>query len=185
MMIATKKRQPIFVFCAAATIILRTHATFITPAPWCHRLKSICSSTNGRSWKCLGLAVSDDNKEEEIAKLEAKLRQLRLEIDEPVKPEIVSREEVISSSRRDSINLPLIEMKSESWRESESMEKSENVASSIVPWIGVIVAVVLFSLFAQVPIGQEDFTRYAAVKTSTEIDLGDLNLDRVKTVQGF
>ena len=77
---------------------------------------------------------------------------------------------------------PFVEMLSESWRETEAERGDGGV---LAPLFGGILAVLAISAFSQVPIGQEDYSKYAAVKTSTEVDLGDLNADRIKATQGL
>mmetsp|Transcript_12647 Transcript_12647/g.18159 ORF Transcript_12647/g.18159 Transcript_12647/m.18159 type:complete len:80 (-) Transcript_12647:194-433(-) len=77
-------------------------------------------------------------------------------------------------------------MLSEQWKEKETEQNDDNESSSLLsasPFgaiIGTVVLVVVLFVLAQIPIGQENYGKYTAVKTTTTIDLGDLNTDAVK-----
>ncbi len=118
------------------------------------------------------------SKEEEIAQLEAKLRQLR-ETEEQEK--VASSAPVTAPNR---LEEPFAEMLSESWREADPMQNGA-VGGFLPTLVGGVLAIVLLAVFSQVPIGQEDYSKYASVKTSTEVDLGDLNADRIKAIRGL
>ena len=121
------------------------------------------------------------SKEEEIAQLEAKLRQLRETEEEQEKVAVSSSAPANAPNR---LEEPLVEMLSESWREADPAENG-GVGGFLPTLVGGVLAIVVLSLFSQVPVGQEDFSKYASVKTSTEVDLGDLNADRIKAIQGL
>ena len=126
------------------------------------------------------------SKEDEIAQLEEKLRQLReAETQKPVLA-TPSNANINTPNRPDE---PFVEMLTESWKEADAVEGSKDGASNgvgfLLPLVGGILATIVLLSFSQVPVGQEDYAKYAAVKTSTEIDLGDLNDARIKAVQGL
>ena len=59
-------------------------------------------------------------------------------------------------------------------------DDEQGLGGTITTVIGTIALVVFLGLFSQVPVGQEDLSKYQAVKTpaTTQIDLGDLNPSR-------
>ena len=125
------------------------------------------------------------SKEDEIAQLEEKLRQLR-EAEEQTPVFTTPSKSSLNPNRSDE---PFVEMLTESWKEADSVELRKDSASEsvgfLLPLVGGILATIFLFSFSQVPVGQDDFAKYAAVKTSTEIDLGDLNDARIKSVQGL
>mmetsp|Transcript_9648 Transcript_9648/g.13495 ORF Transcript_9648/g.13495 Transcript_9648/m.13495 type:complete len:86 (+) Transcript_9648:416-673(+) len=69
---------------------------------------------------------------------------------------------------------PYEEMLSEQWKEAEDNEGS--AGGILTTLIGALVAIVFLVGFSQVPIGQEDYSRYSvAPGAGNKIDLGDLN----------
>ena len=130
--------------------------------------------------------LNSGSREDEIEKLEAQLRELK--DAPPVEDEVavseaseepvaddedsdvmarVKGKDIVSLSEGDLIDAKLVESEAEGVR--------------VLPTIlAVVGAAVLVFLFAQVPIGQEDLSRYSATGSSgvTSIDLGDLNPDR-------
>lgn len=136
---------------------------------------------NHRGW----LALSS-SRDEEIAKLEEQLRKLKEESDasEAVveEPTTITEEEVAPAlNSEDYVGRgpakrpvqPMQEMMSEAWKVEDDNSASEGGGLSTIL---AAVAVVLFvGIFSQIPVGQEDLTKYQAVKTSTSIDLGDIN----------
>lgn len=115
------------------------------------------------------------SKEDEIRELEEKLQRL--------KEETKDEESVVEQAGQDvKLNDEAIytELLTEQWKESDPEQKGE---SSIVQTAATVFAtvglVVVLALFSQVPVGQEDLSRYSAVQTpSAQIDLGDLNRAR-------
>jgi hypothetical protein len=68
---------------------------------------------------------------------------------------------------------------SEGWKEKEaaSVEGSSG-GGALTGIIGVVALMIGIAVFSQVPIGQEDLSKYSAIKAPTQqIDLGDLNKD--------
>lgn len=157
--------KSILLFCLTIWSILRSDA-FTSALPPCRKHNNVVS-----------LASSND---EEIARLEEKLRQLR-ETDEKQEEPMSNAVGVAVPNR---LEEPFVEMLSESWREADPAENGES-AGILAPLVGGILAIVMIAAFSQVPIGQEDYTKYSAVKTSTEVDLGDLNAVRIKAIQGL
>jgi hypothetical protein len=115
------------------------------------------------------------SKEDEIRELEEKLQRL--------KEETKDEESIVEQAGQDvKLNDEAIytELLTEQWKESDPEQKGE---SSIVQTTATVFAtvglVVVLALFSQVPVGQEDLSRFSAVQTpSAQIDLGDLNRAR-------
>lgn len=128
------------------------------------------------------------SKDDEIAQLEERLRQLReAETQNAVLATPSTSSNINTPNRPDE---PFVEMLTESWKEADPVEGkmgggAGNSVGFLLPLVGGILATIFLLSFAQVPVGQEDFAKYAAVKTSTEIDLGDLNDARIKAIQGL
>jgi hypothetical protein len=117
--------------------------------------------------------------------LEAKLRQLK-ETEEQEKAVMMAPASSTSApvNAPNRLDEPLVEMLSESWREADPVENGSG-GGFLPTLVGGVLAIVVLALFSQVPVGQEDFSKYASVKTTTEVDLGDLNADRIKAIQGL
>mmetsp|Transcript_10064 Transcript_10064/g.11163 ORF Transcript_10064/g.11163 Transcript_10064/m.11163 type:complete len:191 (-) Transcript_10064:239-811(-) len=108
------------------------------------------------------------SKEEEIAELEAKLRQLKEDTEQQQEiADVAVAEPTISAI----VDAPLEEMLSESWKEEE-VEGSEG-GSIVSTLVTGLVAVAALLVFSQIPIGQESLDKYSTPKPSTTIDLGD------------
>jgi len=154
---------------------------------------------------------SDDNKDEEISKLEQELKIARLEAElqklkeekasddasQPKPKPIVTIEEKESPiEEEDEEMIPLEDASmdmflSEGWKEARSgydpkntatvtrkTEEQNSIFGLVAKVVGAIVALVVFS---QIPVGQEDLSKYSTIKSApvkTTIDLGDMN--RVK-----
>ena len=121
--------------------------------------------------------MSDDDKEQEIAKLEEQLRKLKAEAAEegeqtsPNGTAVTPAEEVV----------PEAMFLSEGWKEVENEESSEG-SGTLKTVLSAVGLAVFLAVFSQIPVGQEDYTKYSAVKANTEkIDLGDRN--RTRTVR--
>lgn len=76
--------------------------------------------------------------------------------------------------------VPIAMFLSEGWKEKEAAESSDGGGGGIlITLAGVLAVAVGLAVFSQVPVGQEDLSRYSAIKAPTEqIDLGDLNRAR-------
>ena len=122
------------------------------------------------------------SKEEEIAKLESQLQKLREETSEQgLQPaeETPSESKLAAEAVEEEVTLEYF--LSEQWKEKEmggdGAPKSEGLALPAI--LGAIGIAVLLAVFSQVPIGQEDLSKYSAIKAPSEqIDLGDLNRSR-------
>lgn len=115
------------------------------------------------------------SKEDEIRELEEKLQRL--------KEESVREEEEVAAVEEENVALNeqavYTELLTEQWKEDEAAEEASFVKTAGVALASVGLLVVL-ALFAQVPVGQEDLSRYSTPSqaSSTQIDLGDLNRAR-------
>jgi hypothetical protein len=130
--------------------------------------------------------ILKNNKEDEIARLEEQLRRLKEEADAE---ERMSKETtfVATTSPDDYVGRgpakrpvqPMEEMLSETWkqgpRESSVTASQEGNGFPIPAILGAVALVVFLGFFSQVPVGQEDLSKYQAIKASTQIDLGDIN----------
>ena len=115
-----------------------------------------------------------NSKEDEIAKLEEQLKKLKNEaatyIDQPEEkqPAPEPAEEV-----------PIELFLSEQWKEQEAAGSAEEGGGGLTTILAGVGLALFLVLFSQVPIGQEDLSKYSAIKAPTEqIDLGDLNRAR-------
>ena len=125
------------------------------------------------------------SKEEEIARLEEQLRKLREEAEEEGLPEDLEKGVKIR------VALEKVKGKDMLLSEQELLElqmmnelgqESEGLNPIVVGAAAVCFAITLF-LFAQVPVGQDDYQRYGGQignpgsSAINKIDLGDLNTD--------
>ena len=128
--------------------------------------------------------LKSTNKDDEIAELEAKLKQLKGEKEEQqqISNEVVSTavaepttemngDRSIASNMKNQVALD--EMLSESWKEDE-VENSGGfgIVGSLVTLVALLIG---FVILGQVPVGQEGLDKYSTPKPSTTIDLGDKN----------
>jgi hypothetical protein len=118
------------------------------------------------------------SKEDEIRELEERLQRLK---EESAKEQVTSNteeEEEVVALNEQAIYTELL---TEQWKESEADDSQEGgimkSAAVVLATIGLLVGLALFS---QVPVGQEDFSRYSTPTqaTTNKIDLGDLNRAR-------
>ena len=117
------------------------------------------------------------SKEDEIRELEEKLQLLKEEA------KLEERSAVVGQSVQDiKLNEDAVytELLTEQWKESDPEQIGEEsimqTAGKLLAALGLVAAL---ALFAQVPLGQEDLSRYSALNTpTTQIDLGDLNKAR-------
>ncbi len=128
--------------------------------------------------------LKSTNKDDEIAELEAKLKQLKEEKEQQqqISNEVVSTavaetttemngDRSVASNMKNQV--PLDEMLSESWKEDE-VENSGGfgIVGSLVTLVALVIG---FVILGQVPVGQEGLDKYSTAKPSTTIDLGDKN----------
>eukprot|EP00560_Eucampia_antarctica_P006370 CAMPEP_0197826492 /NCGR_PEP_ID=MMETSP1437-20131217/3451_1 /TAXON_ID=49252 ORGANISM="Eucampia antarctica, Strain CCMP1452" /NCGR_SAMPLE_ID=MMETSP1437 /ASSEMBLY_ACC=CAM_ASM_001096 /LENGTH=159 /DNA_ID=CAMNT_0043426961 /DNA_START=215 /DNA_END=694 /DNA_ORIENTATION=- len=135
------------------------------------------------------------SKEQEIAALEEQLRLLK---EEDEKNKISDENQVVSNNEgggdeqaylgrlTPDIPTPMNEMLSESWKEENEASSADNengIVSSLIKVGGAVLLIISLALASQVPVGQEDFSKYSYKNpTSSSIDLGDLNpVKSVKT----
>jgi hypothetical protein len=119
------------------------------------------------------------SKEDEIRELEERLQRLK---EESAKEQVTSNteeeEEEVVALNEQAIYTELL---TEQWKETEADASQEGgimkSAAVVLATIGLLVGLALFS---QVPVGQEDFSRYSTPTqaTTNKIDLGDLNRAR-------
>lgn len=133
-------------------------------------LPGILPHPRASTWR---LAAS---KKDEIRELEEKLQKLKEEakVEEgsgfgQAGQDVKLNEEAIYT-----------ELLTEQWKESDPEQKGEvsikQTAGTVLAALGLVVAL---GLFAQVPVGQEDLSRFSAINApTTQIDLGDLNRAR-------
>lgn len=139
--------------------------------------------------KTLSLQMAGNSREEEIAALEEKLRQLKEEGDDIVEeeemkweitPEDSSNGQKYLGRLTPNVQTPMGEMLSESWKERNQAGSSNgnSILDGAKSVVGALIFVVILALASQIPVGQEDFSKYSykeAASPATNIDLGDLN----------
>ena len=108
------------------------------------------------------------SKEDEIAALEEKLRQLKGETVEEIIEEPSFK---VDAAPTPVVDEPFEEMLSESWKASDpsASEGEGSVIKNLLVAGALIVAAIAFS---QIPIGEEGLDKYSTAKPSTSIDLG-------------
>ena len=113
-----------------------------------------------------------ESKDDEIAELEEKLKQLKAE-----KKEEKEAAEAISEEALEEV--PLDMFLTEQWKESER-EATEGSGGGLMNVLYAVGAVLFVVLFSQIPIGQEDLSKYSVGSSpaAEQIDLGDLNRAR-------
>ncbi|CAB9513005.1 expressed unknown protein [Seminavis robusta] len=149
------------------------------------------TSSQGQKWTTCNhrrqTSLLRSSKDEEIAKLEEQLRKLKEEEEEPVVEEETEEPAIVVTSSDDFVGRgpakravqPMEEMLSEAWKDggssSSSVEETSEGGISIPAILASIAFVVFVGFFSQVPVGQDDLSKYQAIKTDTSIDLGDIN----------
>jgi hypothetical protein len=137
--------------------------------------------------RCIGQQESSSHlllkssKNDEILKLEEQLQKLKKEQS----AEEVSAEKTTengASVPEDEVleeEVSFDSMLSERWKERRNKNvetKEAGVNNGLKAIFGAVGLVIVLALFSQVPIGQEDLSKYSAIKAPSEqIDLGDLN----------
>jgi hypothetical protein len=125
-------------------------------------------------------------RDDEIAELEAQLRQLReSEKDTTNASTSEGDDDKLTVQEFEVAKRRLEKMKgkdmllTEQYLISGGLVDKESQGSNLLGIVGAVVAIVFVLLFSQVPIGQEDLARYSATGSSNlkSIDLGDLNPD--------
>lgn len=128
--------------------------------------------THHSQWR---LAAS---KEDEIRALEEKLQRLKEEaVEEEETAVVVEEEENVVTLNDQAVYTELL---TEQWKEDEVASEGGGALKSVATAFAVIGVLVGLALFSQVPVGQEDLSRYSVTPTTTnrQIDLGDLNRAR-------
>lgn len=125
-----------------------------------------------------------DSKEQEIAKLEEQLRKLK---EEKEKEETTATSSIAMTQGGDDEedilkDVPLEMFLTEQWKAQQRETDTENPSSGggLTNILLAIGAVVVIALFSQIPIGQEDLSKYSVGNSPAveQIDLGDLNRAR-------
>ena len=125
------------------------------------------------------LLLQMSSKEEEIAELEAKLRQLKQETQQ--QQQAVTAPSTVSKKKEAEEEVPEVPediMLSERWKETVVDSSEGGGASTLITAVGGVALAIGLAFFSQIPIGQEDLSKYTAIETTTQIDLGDLNRAR-------
>ena len=117
-----------------------------------------------------------ESTDDEIAQLEAKLRKLKQEKE---------KQEQSVSTITDPVEkleeVPLDMFLTEQWKEKDaSNSDGQSSGGGITTILYAVGAAVVIALFSQIPIGQEDLSKYSIGNSpaSEQIDLGDLNRAR-------
>eukprot|EP00531_Pseudo-nitzschia_arenysensis_P011628 CAMPEP_0116139970 /NCGR_PEP_ID=MMETSP0329-20121206/13592_1 /TAXON_ID=697910 /ORGANISM="Pseudo-nitzschia arenysensis, Strain B593" /LENGTH=206 /DNA_ID=CAMNT_0003635041 /DNA_START=61 /DNA_END=681 /DNA_ORIENTATION=+ len=149
-----------------------------TARPTCTRTTSLYMSTEDD--------IAKKEQELKIARLEAELRELK-GVENAESQETVEEDEDEEMLEEASMDMFL----SEGWKEAREGYDPKNTATatrqaeeqgSLVGLVAKVVGgIVALLVFSQIPVGQEDLSKYSAIKSGpakTTIDLGDTN--RVK-----
>ena len=120
------------------------------------------------------------SKEDEIRELEEKLRKLKTEA---VEEESAAEKVVVAANEEEMVKLNdqavYTELLTEQWKEGEGEQSEGGIGQSLGVAMATVGLLVGLAFFAQVPVGQEELSRYSTPSTpSTQIDLGDLNRAR-------
>ena len=130
----------------------------------------------------LGLLPLFDSKEEEIARLEDQLLRLKEEEDGAEKTFLEANNERTTARARKLEKMQGKEMilSEQELYDGGFVEEENSGGGNIAGLVGAVLAVVGIIAFAQIPIGQENLSRYSATGSAIikTIDLGDLNPDR-------
>jgi hypothetical protein len=117
-----------------------------------------------------------DSKEEEIAKLEEQLKKLKEDGSTSETPRAYEggTEVVVEEPAEEEISIDLF--LSEQWKEEEKAAAESSEGGGFVGIIAAVGLALFLVGFSQVPVGQEDLSKYSAIKAPTQtIDFGDLN----------
>lgn len=118
-----------------------------------------------------------ESTDDEIAQLEEKLRKLKREKE---KQEVAVN--TITEPAEKLEEVPLEMFLTEQWKEKDAATSSDGQSSSgsLSNILYAVGAAVVIALFSQIPIGQEDLSKYSIGSSppSEQIDLGDLNRAR-------
>lgn len=116
-----------------------------------------------------------DSKEEEIAKLEEQLKKLKEETQEESKEVMIAEVDEESKLEEAEEVVPEEMFLTERWKEEEGEASEGGGLTGILSAVGVAL---FLTLFSQIPIGQEDLSKYSVGTQTEQIDLGDLNRAR-------
>jgi len=138
---------------------------------------------------------SNDKKEVVVDEVKASLQQQEVVVEQSVvsqddnfKPSVNTNtaayensESDISITDDDTSNFadsgePMFEMLSESWKEEDPEQSGEEIGGLLGNVAKVVLGLGVLTAFSQIPVGQDDYTKYSAVRSNPKkIDLGDLN----------
>lgn len=145
--------------------------------PLSHSNKGLCHNVVQRQNNVLLFS----SREEEIARLEQQLRKLREELKEDDTDDPLLNEDEIEKTR-----VALEKVKGKDFILSERdlieqqlMDQKETSGVALLPVLATVAVAVFLFFFAQIPVGQDEYTKYGATGSSVikNIDLGDLNPD--------
>lgn len=121
------------------------------------------------------------SREEEIAKLEEQLRKLKEEqVEEGSVPDQVSSPK--NARKLEKVQGKDIFLSEQALYEGNIVEDQSTEGNVVQTALAAVAAVLFLAIFSQIPIGQEDLSKYSVAPTSIQrtIDLGDLNPDAPK-----
>ena len=144
----------------------------------------LAGTVTGRIPTILRDTGGNGNADDEIAQLEEQLRRLKEE--KAAQQQSTTTSSSVPSQRLDSImggssaeEVPIEMFLSEGWKEKEATQGESSGGGVLTTVLGAVALTIFLAVFAQVPIGQEDLSKYSAIRAPTEqIDLGDLNRAR-------
>jgi uncharacterized protein HemX len=169
--------------CVAFTAVLQRRASISRPNVI---NKNALTVRSGRSATTVVKSSNDD----EIAKLEEQLKRLKEAREAENKQQEQGGAGSVQVVAEDEEEVPIEMFLSEGWKEKEVASAADSESESrggLLTGIAAVAALIVgIGLFSQVPIGQEDLSRYSAIKAPTQqIDLGDLNKEaRTRSAMG-
>jgi hypothetical protein len=117
-----------------------------------------------------------DSKADEIAKLEEQLKRLKEE-----KETVGVAASTAESSVEELEDTPVGMFMTEQWKEQDTSVDGDSSGGGLMNILFAVGAALVVAFFSQVPIGQEDLSKYSVGNSqaaSKQIDLGDLNRAR-------
>lgn len=132
--------------------------------------------------RSMSVRLAAGNREEEIAKLEEQLRRLKEEgntATETSTEELNGEINAVEKRLLEKVQGKDMILSEKALYDGNIVEDQSTEGSVVSNLLTAVAALVLLALFSQIPIGQEDLSKYSAqpASTSRTIDLGDLNTD--------
>jgi hypothetical protein len=196
-MASTPAFRRLAIFALAFSCFVSTSVFGFTPPTLVRRatttIRKDCSAVS-RKAKSFVIILQSSSREEEIAKLEQQLRELKQQqqgqddptvstLNSDATPSQADKRKNVVNDRgvREILPGKGMILSEQTLVESQLLDNSsDGMGLGVIPAIAIgLVAVVGLFFFAQVPVGQEDYMRYSAASTTSSktIDLGDLNMD--------